>query len=194
MKLWLVRHARPLIDAGVCYGALDVPADDVATRAAAAQLAISLPQTRFLSTSPLQRCEQLTQYLRGLRADLIPNVDNRLAEMNFGTWEGRRWDAIGQTALAAWTDDFAQHPPGGGESVRAFMARVEAAMVQTATNMAVEIAADIATGIETEAIWITHAGVIRAATLIAGGVRQIERADQWPVNGPAWGETVVLDL
>ena len=25
--LWLVRHARPLVDAGVCYGATDMPAD-----------------------------------------------------------------------------------------------------------------------------------------------------------------------
>ena len=27
MKLWIVRHAKPLIESGVCYGALDVAAD-----------------------------------------------------------------------------------------------------------------------------------------------------------------------
>ena len=31
MKLWLVRHAQPLVDAGVCYGRLDVAADPAAT-------------------------------------------------------------------------------------------------------------------------------------------------------------------
>ena len=189
MKLWLVRHARPLIDPGVCYGAMDVPADEAATQATAAQLAIALPATRFLSTSPLQRCEQLAHCLQGLRPDLMPKTDTRLAEMNFGTWEGQHWDTIGETALTAWTADFPQHRPGGGESVRTFMARVEAAIIQT-----VEQAADQGKGGNDSAIWITHAGVIRAATLIAGGVRQIERADQWPVSGPAWGEWAVLDI
>ena len=36
-------------------------------------------------------------------------------------------------------------------------------------------------------VWITHAGVIRAATLLARGQRQVQRADQWPVEAPSWG-------
>ena len=27
MKLWLARHAAPLIEAGICYGSLDIEAD-----------------------------------------------------------------------------------------------------------------------------------------------------------------------
>ena len=34
------------------------------------------------------------QRLKGLRPDLACNTDARLREMNFGHWEGRRWDAI----------------------------------------------------------------------------------------------------
>ena len=187
MKLWLVRHARPLIDSGVCYGALDVPADDAATRSCAAQLAASLPmnglpngsQRVSLSTSPLQRCELLTQYLCGLRPDLAPVSDASLAEMNFGSWEGQRWDTIGEESLARWTDHFATHRPGGGESVQEFMRRVEAAMSRLQGD---------------NAVWVTHAGVIRAATLIAGGLRILASADQWPVNGPGYGETVLLEM
>ena len=183
MKLWLVRHARPLIDSGVCYGALDVPADDAATRSCAAQMASTLPiqGSGYVSmrTSPLQRCELLTHYLCGLRPDLKPISDANLAEMNFGSWEGQRWDAIGEESLARWTDQFATHRPGGGESVQEFMRRVEAAMSRLQGD---------------DAVWITHAGVIRAATFIAGGLRILASADQWPVNGPGYGETVLLEM
>ena len=40
MKLWLVRHAKPLVDEGVCYGASDLDADPEATLAAAQELAL----------------------------------------------------------------------------------------------------------------------------------------------------------
>ena len=187
MKLWLVRHARPLVATGVCYGALNVPADDAATRRCAAQLAASLPtkdlpngsQQVSLSTSPLQRCELLTKYLCCLRPDLEPISDKRLAEMNFGSWEGQRWDAIGEEAVARWTDQFATHHPGGGESVQTFMKRVHTAMAEVQGE---------------NTVWITHAGVIRAATLIASGVQTVVSADQWPDNGPDYGETVLPKL
>ena len=41
-------------------------------------------------------------------------------------------------------------------------------------------------------VWITHAGVIRAAQLLAQGVRHVERADQWPVDAPAFGQWCTL--
>ncbi len=176
MTLWLVRHARPLVASGVCYGALDVPADAQATQVAAQALADALPQGIAIRTSPLQRCEQLVQALRGLRPDLTHNtsVDARLAEMDFGRWEGQRWDAITRTELDGWTDAFATWRCGGAENVQGFMARVGAAW-------------DEAQAQHQASVWITHAGVIRAATLLAQGQRQVQRADQWPVEAPPWG-------
>jgi alpha-ribazole phosphatase len=175
MTLWLVRHARPLVDPGVCYGAWDVGADGAATHEAASALAAALPRGMAVHTSPLQRCEQLTHVLRGLRPDLTYRTDERLAEMNFGAWEGRRWDAIARTELDAWTHAFATWRCGGeGECVQDFMARVAAAW-------------DACVACERPQAWITHAGVIRAATLLAHGQRQICRADQWPAQAPAWG-------
>ncbi|MFZ2326693.1 MAG: phosphoglycerate kinase, partial [Rhodoferax sp.] len=77
MTLWLVRHAKPLVEQGVCYGALNVAADAAATHEAARALAAELPPGIAVYTSPLQRCEQLTQVLRGLRPDLAYMTDVR---------------------------------------------------------------------------------------------------------------------
>ena len=98
MRLWLARHAQPLIASGVCYGATDVAADEEATRQAALALACILPIRVAMLCSPLQRCGSLAQGLCELRADLCCQTDARLAEMNFGCWEGKRWDAIPQAA------------------------------------------------------------------------------------------------
>lgn len=180
MKLWLVRHAPVLLASGSCYGAMDVPADEAATRTSAETLATVLPPGLRVNTSPLQRCDQLTQALQGLRPDLTVKTDARLREMNFGNWEGRRWDMIAQSEFDAWTADFADHAVGGhGESVRAVMLRVGQAFDELG---------------DADAVWITHAGIIRAAQLLARGIRQVEHADQWPLDATACGQWRTLEL
>lgn len=173
MTLWAVRHAQPLVATGICYGALDMPADVHATQATAEKLAAMLPASCSVRSSTLQRCEQLAQTLSALRPDLMPNLDPRLREMDFGAWEGQRWDAIGQSALDAWTTDFAQHRPGGGESVQGFMQRVASAWDEKG---------------DAPTLWITHAGVIRACSLLHAGQRRITQASQWPQAAPGYGE------
>ena len=181
MKLWLVRHAQPLVDTGICYGQLDMAADADATAECAARLAVQLPAGLGIISSPLQRCEQLAQALHALRPDLAYKTDARLQEMDFGRWEGRAWQDIDRSELAAWTGDFAHYKVGcDGESVTAFMARVGAAF-------------DALPGQEA-ALWITHAGVIRAVELLARSVRHIERADQWPLDAPKYGQWQLLNL
>jgi alpha-ribazole phosphatase len=182
MTFWLARHAQPCIAPGICYGAWDVAADPQATRAAAEKLAAVLPMGMCVTSSPLQRCELLTRYLYALRPDLVLHFDPRLREMDFGTWEGQRWDAIGQPALEAWTADFAQHRPGGGESVQGFMQRVAEAW---------DARAAVDRG---PTLWITHAGVIRACTLLAAGIRHIDHADQWPHAAPGFGEWIQVKV
>jgi len=181
MKLWLVRHAQPLVDTGICYGRLDMAADADATAECAAKLAVQLPAGLHVISSPLQRCEQLAQALHALRPDLACKTDARLQEMNFGQWEGRAWQDIDRSELEAWTGDFAQYKVGrDGESVTAFMARVGSAF-ETLPGQG-------------GTLWITHAGVIRAVELLAKGVRHIERADQWPLEAPKYGQWRTLDL
>jgi alpha-ribazole phosphatase len=176
--LWLARHAKPLIEPGVCYGQLDVPADAQATATCARALAEALPSGIRIICSPLQRCEQLAHVLLGLRADLTYKTDPRLQEMDFGHWEGQRWDDIGAAAVEAWVADFARYRPGGGESVEAFMQRVASVWDDTRGSSG--------------AVWITHAGVIRAATLLHQGQRQIRQAAHWPATAPGFGSWIQL--
>ena len=99
--------------------------------------------------------------------------------MDFGVWEGQRWDDIAPSELQGWTDAFDTWRCGGADCVQQMMGRVAELWD-----------ASMASG--QSAVWITHAGVIRAATLVAGGRRQIQRADQWPLEGPAFGTHRVL--
>ncbi len=174
MALWIVRHARPLIAAGICYGVLDVQSDSVATDQAARELADTLPTGAVLRVSPLTRCQQLARALCALRADLQARTDRRLREMDFGCWEGVAWDAIPRAALQAWTDDFGNHRFGGAESSNEVLARVGRAWDEDHGD--------------SDTVWITHAGVARAARLVADGVRVLTRADQWPLEAPGYGK------
>jgi alpha-ribazole phosphatase len=176
MALWIVRHARPLIAAGICYGVMDVQADAAETDQAARALAAALPTGAALRVSPLTRCQQLARALCAVRADLRAHTDPRLREMDFGVWEGVAWNAIPQQALQAWTDDFGNHRFGGAESSNEVLARVAQVWDEVQGHH--------------DTIWITHAGVARAAHLLADGVRTLTRADQWPLHAPGYGKWV----
>lgn len=139
MILHLVRHPPPLVPANTCYGRLDVPAEGV--EAAAARLRSLLPAGLPVWTSPLVRCRELARRLHP-----SPVIDERLAEMHFGDWEGRTWDDIGPAALDAWAADLAGFAFPGGESASMLKLRALACV------------AEIAMG---EMVLVTHAGVMR---------------------------------
>ena len=181
MRLWLVRHAQPLVAPGICYGATNVPADATATLQAAQALALTLPPEIDVISSPLQRCEQLAISIRELRPDLPHTTDPRLKEMNFGSWEGQRWADIAPHEFALWTANFGDWRFGGIESVQDVMTRVASLLSETRAS-------------GNDAVWVTHAGVIRAATLLAQGVREVARADQWPSSAIEFGQATVLNL
>ena len=186
-RLWLVRHAAPLVAPGTCYGALDVPADAQASRAAAERLSMALPPAARVEHSTLQRCELLAHELQALRPDLAFTPDARLREMDFGRWEGQTWDAIGKSAIDTWVAGFATHAPGGGESLAQMLHRVAAAL-QTAREWRAE------QGVK-EVVWITHAGVARCvAWLQERGESALPRSEDWPVAAPGWGEWEIREL
>ena len=186
-RLWLVRHAAPLVAPGTCYGALDVPADAQTTRAAAERLATALPPGARVAHSTLQRCELLAHELQALRPDLTLTPDARLREMDFGCWEGKTWDAIGKSAIDTWVAGFATHAPGGGESLAHMLHRVAAAL-QTAREWRTNQRAE-------DVVWITHAGVARCvAWLQERGESALPRSEDWPVAAPGWGEWEIREL
>lgn len=184
-RLWLVRHALPLVAPGTCYGMLDIAADPAATQAAAERLAAALPAAARVAYSTLQRCELLAQCLQALRPDLAPQPDPRLREMDFGRWEGQPWDAIARADIDAWAEDFASGRPGGGENLADVLARVAAALRAHVDG----------TPPLHDVVWITHAGVIRCvAWLQAHGDSAMPRAQDWPVNAPGWGAWDIVPL
>ncbi len=143
MILHLIRHPKPRIANGICYGRLDMAAEnsvDVADK-----LRLELTDGLPLWSSPLLRCRELAECLHAQ-----PLFDERLVEMNFGDWEGRPWDDIPRTQLDAWAADIAGYTPPSGESALTLQHR--ALSFVACLNVP-------------EAIIVTHAGVIR--TLLA---------------------------
>lgn len=184
MKLWLLRHARVQLASGICYGASNIKADGEHTQQAAAAAASVLPARLSVRVSSLDRARVMADQLCVLRPDLgLPEIDVRLSEMNFGVWEGQPWDTVPKSAFDAWTANFADHPFGGVESTQQVIDRVAAALADAC-------AMDVP-----EALWVTHAGVIRAVKyLLSHGVERIKDARQWPIAAPAPGGMVCLDL
>lgn len=157
MALILARHTR-LAVSGICYGRSDaVLAPSFAGETEA--LLAELPEIARIVTSPLARCRRLADAL-GDRLGLPVAADPDLAEMDFGTWEGRPWDAIPARELDAWAADLLGARQHGGESVAMLLARTRRALARLS-------------GAPGESLAVTHAGVIRAALFDAGD------ADAW---------------
>ena len=86
-------------------------------------------------------------------ADLLhpaPNYDDRLMEMDFGTWEMRTWQEIGREPLDAWATAPFDFVPPGGESVAALRTRVNAFIAECTVEA------------HSELVVVSHAGVMKA--------------------------------
>ena len=151
MRLSLIRHPQPAIAPGTCYGQLDIPAEAPAL-AALVRGCLALPPPRAVFTSPLARCREVAAAL-AMRGWPAPQPEARIAELDFGDWEGRRWDEIGRKAIAAWVADLVTVAPPNGETVQALAARALAFVEQ--------LLADPALGADTRVVLFTHAGVIQ---------------------------------
>lgn len=187
--LWLQRHAQPLVAPGVCYGRTDMAADDKATTAAAQALqsawaAEALPAGTVWH-SPLQRCAQLATALQMQAPAFQLSACNDLAEMDFGAWEGQRWDGIAREEMQAWTADFMAYAPGGGESLATMMARVTRAL-DAARQQALETGQPV--------LWISHAGVAQCAHWLLTRGQRLPLAKDWPSVKLAYGEWLRLPL
>ena len=167
------RHPRPHGVDGRCIGRTDVPVDPRKAKRLAHRIRRAVRReggVREVWTSPLQRGADVGRWLA--RWGWVHHVDPRLSELDFGSWDGRRWNMIGAAEVDAWCAAFAGHAPGGGESVTALMARC-AAFVQAHPDARV----------------VGHAGWINAAARVVQGLPPPAAAAEWPASlryGVAW--------
>ena len=126
MKVVLIRHPPPAIAPGMCYGRLDVGVDPAAhplmDRIAANP---ALQGAAHVWTSPALRCRGLAETI-GLTLAVPISVDERLQELDFGTWEGLAWNAVPRADLDRWAASPSEFAPPGGESGAALVARIRA--------------------------------------------------------------------
>jgi len=166
--LHLIRHPKPVVEAGICYGRLDLEAENTAE--VAERLCAEVPLGLPVWSSPLRRCRALAEHLHP-----APQLDERLVEMDFGCWEGVRWDNVPRAELDAWAADIAGYAPPGGESPLMLQRR------------ALDFVAGLAVP---EAVIVTHAGVIR--TLLAYWQNLPPTA--WPQLVFAYGSRTTVEV
>lgn len=148
---------------GWCYGRRDDDPPPGAHTQAAHALHTSYPQLLRLPVlcSPARRCRGLAEALCAHTGNsLTTRSDPRLWEMDFGAWEGQRWDALPRSLLDQWAADVAGFHPPGGECFRDVVARVR----------------DCLRTLETPHLIVTHAGVVRAAVHVLAGLSLTDAA------------------
>ncbi|MEM1343607.1 MAG: histidine phosphatase family protein [Pseudomonadota bacterium] len=146
-----LRHPRPLVASGLCYGRLDVEEGPRAGVEIATALARTPPVAHVLA-SPARRCRRLAERLAA-RDGAPLTVEPRLWELDFGAWEGRLWTEIDRRQSDPWAEDPWTQAPPGGERFADLYARTAAVLAEAAPGTAL----------------VTHAGVIRAARMILTG-------------------------
>ncbi len=145
MAVFLLRHTQTATPESVCYGSLDVA---LASTYLKEWAAISPPPVDTIYSSPLTRCHQLAHHIASSQG-LTVKLDNRLAEMNFGQWQGLKWVDIPRTQIDAWAEDFENYQGHGGESVAELRRRVQEFLKGLDPNR--------------NHLLVSHAGVIRTA-------------------------------
>jgi alpha-ribazole phosphatase len=124
--LYLIRHTKPRIAPGICYGQFDIDVAD-SFEEEASNVLHCLPPLELIIASPLLRAQRLGESLtRALHCEL--RSDARLMEKHFGKWEGQAWDDIARSEIDAWAADVMGYAPPGGESALQVMQRVQTFM------------------------------------------------------------------
>lgn len=164
---------------GVCYGHMDArlsPAGEGKIPRLADELAAFGPGAIF--SSPASRAATLAKALSE-RTGIPVRLEPRLAERNYGSWEGQTWAQIQATdrdAMRQLLDDPEHFAPPGGETLFGVRDRMHA-WLQSLPNAEMIIA-------------ITHGGPIGA---LLGSLQGRPPAD-WPSLVPPMGERVRLTL
>ncbi|MBV9024061.1 MAG: MSMEG_4193 family putative phosphomutase [Streptomycetaceae bacterium] len=125
----LARHGRSTANAdGVLAGWSPGITLDENGRGQAEGLAARLAELPIAAvvTSPLQRCRETVEPLRGARPELTVHTDERVGECRYGDWTGRKLTELADEPLWQTVQQYpsaAVFPGPEGESVRAMQVR-----------------------------------------------------------------------
>jgi alpha-ribazole phosphatase len=127
IELWCWRHPRARGATGRCIGVTDLPVDRRKARRLAHRLRKVVRREglpRVVWVSSLMRSRAVGRQLA--RWGFECHTDPRLAELDFGRWDGLPWTAVPWAEVQAWEADLRHHAPGGGESLAQLHTRVQA--------------------------------------------------------------------
>ncbi|WP_459209892.1 alpha-ribazole phosphatase [Aquimarina rhabdastrellae] len=162
MDIYLIRHTTPDIEKGICYGQSDIGVTaDFKHEIAILKSHLPLSTIDKVYSSPLKRCTLLAQ---DLKTPVIQ--DNRLKELNFGSWELQAWDSIPKSELDPWMKNFVTYPVPNGESYISLHKRVMEFFNELKSSTAKNI------------IVVSHAGPIRA---LLASLQQIDLKDSFSI-------------
>lgn len=118
--LYLVRHGETELNKkGVYYGWTDCGLSEKGV-IQAQKVAGELKDVVFdqVVSSPLKRAQETASLVSGLQSSEII-LDERLKELNFGSWEGKHYQAIQESDRGnwdLWVNDWKKAAPPAGES------------------------------------------------------------------------------
>ena len=135
------------MNSDICYGNLDIGLAPTFEADCAAVQAI-IPNVDRIFSSPLQRCRILAERIANVAGKGLV-CDPALQEMNFGSWQGCKWDDVSIAELDKWAADFEDARPHGGESISQVRLRLK------------ELVVSIDACSDERILMVTHAGVIR---------------------------------
>lgn len=161
-----LRHPKPDIAEGVCYGRTDMDIADIGYEQINQALKTT-PRANKILSSPAIRCRKLTLSL-AKRDNIEPIFDERLWELNMGDFEGVRWDEMDREQSEKWLSDPINACPPNGEAFGDLQKRVLNAL------------ADHLDKTHTTTIIICHASPIRAVQMAWQNITFNEAFKQLP--------------
>lgn len=174
MQIYVLRHTKVDYPSGICYGQLDVPLADTFTRECNTYRNALPSEFDAVFSSPLSRCLALANELNNYKVV----TDDRLLEMDFGEWEGKKWDDLEQKKLHKWMKNVVEIKPPKGENLNEVFQRTCSFLAEIRKMNCDKI------------MIVTHAGIIRCiwAYLLEIDIKNCFRI---PVG---YGEVLVANL
>ncbi|MGA1435343.1 MAG: histidine phosphatase family protein, partial [Candidatus Kapaibacteriota bacterium] len=110
------------VDNDVCYGQTEIPvASSFLQEASDTMKLVPDKMHAVYFSSPTRRCIQLAEFI-----SKRPSMqDPRLSDLNFGTWERKKWSEIDEEELESWMNDVIYKAPPEGESYEQLILRVK---------------------------------------------------------------------